>query len=385
MKPSVRVTRALVAMALLVLLAPNSHALQEQAPPALPGDWPVASPASQGIDAAALEVISRRAEAGEFGQLHSLLVVRGGRLVFERYYRGWGMHQMHTVQSVTKSVTSALVGIAIAEGAIRSVDQPISDFFPEHASTFSGDARKQRLLLRHVLTMTLGNDWKERAIPYSSPANIVWRMAQSHDWMGFIVGQGMVEEPGGRFNYNSGSSLLLSGILQKATGVQAHVYAEKKLFDPLGIPVYGWYRNLTHPMHWSHTGGGLNLRSRDLAKIGYLYVNRGVWNGKQLIPAAWIEESVRPHVQVDSSLWYGYQWWLQRLPGADTTQSARNDVIQGRGWGGQYVLAVPRLDLVVVTTSGSFEDEREARRALTMALVHVIPAVKSHAGAGASR
>ena len=210
-------------------------------------------------------------------------------------------------------------------------------------------------------------------------------MALSHDWMGFIVGQPMAEDPGGRFNYNSGSSLLLSGILQKATGMQAHIYAEKKLFDPLGIPVYGWYRNTTHPMHWSHTGGGLNLRPRDLAKIGYLYVSKGVWNGKQLVPAAWVEESVKPQVQVDSTLWYGYQWWLQQLPGADATQAARNDVIEGRGWGGQYVVAVPRLDLVIVATSGSFEDERVARRALRMALMDVIPTVKSNVGAGASR
>ena len=204
MSPSLRATRALVACTLSILCASNADAVQQQTPLALPGDWPVASPASQGIDAEALEAVSRRADAGEFGQLHSLLVVRGGRLVFERYYRGWGMHQMHTVQSVTKSVTSALVGIAIAEGAIEGVDQPVSDFFPEHASAFTGDARKQRLLLRHVLTMTLGNDWKENAVPYSSPANIVWRMALSHDWMGFIVGQTMAEDPVASFNYNIG-------------------------------------------------------------------------------------------------------------------------------------------------------------------------------------
>jgi len=236
-----------------------------------------------------------------------------------------------------------------------------------------------------VLTMTLGNQWDERAFPYSHPNNIVWRMAAADDWMGFILGQPMAGEPGGRFNYNSGSSLLLAGILQKATGMQAHVYAEKRLFDPLGIPVYGWYRNLTHPAHWSHTGGGLNLRSRDLAKIGYLYVSRGVWKGKQIVPAVWIDESVEPRVQVDSTLWYGYQWWLQRFPGDDGPDAARNGVIQGRGWGGQYLLAVPRLDLVVAVTSGSFEDEREARRALAMAMREVIPTVTSGRGASANR
>ena len=341
----------------------------------LPGDWEVGTPASVGIDGQVLTDVSRRAANGEFGQVNSLLVVRGGKLVFEEYYRGWGIFQIHTIQSVSKSVTSLLVGIAIGEGLIKSVDQRVSDFFPEHRAMFDQDPRKQRLTLRNVLTMTFGNDWKERAIPYSNPANIVWRMAAADDWMGFILGQPMVEEPGARFNYSSGSALLISGILQHATGMHVSVYAEQRLFDPLSIPVYGWYRNMTHPQHWTHTGGGLGLRSRDLAKIGYLLVSGGRWNGKQVVPAAWIEESTRPHVQADTALWYGYQWWLQSLPNSVGSAGAHNEVIEGRGWGGQYVVAVPRLDLVVAVTSGSFEDETEARRALTMVLQHVLPAV----------
>ncbi|HEY5176517.1 MAG TPA: serine hydrolase [Terriglobales bacterium] len=342
----------------------------------LPGDWEVGTPASVGIDGQVLTDVSRRAANGEFGQVNSLLVVRGGKLVFEEYYRGWGIFQIHTIQSLSKSVTSLLVGIAIGEGLIKSVDQRVSDFFPEYRAIFDQDPRKQRLTLRNVLTMTFGNDWKERAIPYSNPANIVWRMAAADDWMGFILGQPMVEEPGARFNYSTGSALLLSGILQHATGMHVSVYAEQRLFDPLSIPVYGWYRNMTHPQRWTHTGGGLGLRSRDLAKIGYLLVSGGRWNGKQVVPAAWIEESTRPHVQADTALWYGYQWWLQSLPNSVGSAGAHNEVIEGRGYGGQYVVAVPRLDLVVAVTSGSFEDETEARRALTMVLQHVLPAVK---------
>lgn len=379
MKPRRWLTLALT----LLVTASNLHAVQDVAPLAIPGDWDVDKPSAQGLDAATLEGISKRAEAGDFGKLHSLLVVRGGRLVFERYYRGGDIFQIHTVQSVSKSVTSALVGIAIGDGSIKSVDQPISEFFPEHQDLFASDPRKQHLLLRHVLTMTFGNDWNERAYPYSNPLNIVWKMALSDDWMGFILGRSMIEEPGSHFNYSSGSALLLSGVLQKATGMQAHIFAEKRLFDPLGIPVYGWYRNLTHPSHWSHTGGGVNLRSRDLAKIGFLYANKGAWKGKQVLPASWVEESVKPRVQVDSSLWYGYQWWLQRLPGTTGQPVPDNEVIEGRGWGGQFLVVVPRLNLVVVTTSGSFEDEKEARLALRMAIEQIVPAVKQGAsGAG---
>ena len=362
-------------MILLIAAIPR-HLDGQSGVPKLPGDWDVGTPASVGIDDQVLTDVSHRAAGGEFGQVNSLLVARGGKLVFEEYYRGWGIHQIHTMQSISKSVTSLLVGIAIGDGLIKSVDQRVSDFFPEYKAMFDQDPRKQRLTLRDVLTMTFGNDWKERAIPYSSPANIVWRMAAADDWMGFILGQPMVEEPGSKFNYSTGSALLLSGILQHATGMHVSAYAEQHLFDPLGIPVDAWYRNMTHPQHWTHTGGGLGLRSRDLAKIGYLMVSGGRWNGKQVVPAAWIEESTRARVQADTALWYGYQWWLQSLPSSVGSAGAHNEVIEGRGYGGQFVVAVPRLDLVVAVTSGSFESEVEARRALTMILQHVLPAVK---------
>jgi len=375
----------LLAVAALLAGAPSLHAAQDVAPLALPGDWEVGTPSSQGFSAAALDSVARKAEAGEFGEVHSLLVVRGGRLVYERYFRGWDMWQMHTIQSVSKSVTSALIGIAIGDGVIKGVDQPVADFFPEHRALFEQDPRKQRLRLKHVLTMTLGNDWNERAHPYSSPDNIVWQMAMAEDWMGFVLGRSMVKDPGGPFNYNSGSSLLLSGILQNTTGMQAHVYAEKRLFDPLGIPVYGWYRNLAHPKHWSHTGGGVNLRPRDLAKIGFLYVNRGVWQGKQVVPATWIAQSVEPRVQVDSTLWYGYQWWLQPLAREGGERGAPNDVIEGRGWGGQYIVAVPSRNLLVAVTSGSFHDVKVERLALAMALNHVVPLAKGGAAARDNR
>jgi CubicO group peptidase (beta-lactamase class C family) len=194
----------------------------------------------------------------------------------------------------------------------------------------------------------------------------------------------MAEDPGQRFNYNSGASLLLSGILQKATGMQAHVYAEKRLFDPLGIPVYGWYRNLTNPNHWSHTGGGLNIRARDLAKIGYLYVNRGMWNGKQLIPADWVEQTAIPRVRVDGPLWYGYQWWLLPLPGSAADSASAGAIVHGRGWGGQYVFAIRSLDLVVVFTSGSFEDQRQSRLPIALLQNDILPLVRPAGASGSN-
>lgn len=377
---------ALIGIALLAPALATVESQEERAPLALPYDWEVATPSSQGVDAKALEEVSRRAAAGEFGQVDGLLVVRGGKLIFERYYHGWDMHRIHTIQSETKSVTSALIGIAIGEGKIKSVDQPVMDFFPEYKNLFD-DPRKQRLTLRHVLTMTFGNDWKEQAYPYSNPLNIVWRMALAEDWMKFILEQPMVEEPGTRFNYNSGSSLLLSGILQRATGMQANHYAEEKLFDPLAIPVYGWYRNFIHPQHWTHTGGGLNMRHRDIAKIGYLYVSGGRWKGKQVIPEEWVKESTRVHLRTGegSDRWYGYQWWLQKLPAETAAPGDPIEVIQGRGWGGQFIMAIPRLDLVAISTSSSFEDESIARKGMAMLMSHIVPAVKTTTAAPASR
>ncbi len=361
-----------VATACVDLGATPQTALEQQAPPRQDDGLAVGTPASQGLDAAQLEALHRRIEAGEYGDIHSVLVLRNGTLVFERYYGTSHLNDIHTLQSVTKSVTALLVGMAIADGSIPGVDTPVAELFPEYADVFEADPRKRRITLHHLLTMSHGLEWDELSIPYGNPDNVVWQMARSEDWMRFVLSRPVAGEPGRRVRYSSGSSLLLSGILQNATGMQAHDYAERHLFDRLGIPVYAWYHNLEHPMRWSHTGGGLLMRSRDLLKLGMLIVDEGVWQGERIVPADWIEALSEPHLSISDAMDYGYQWYLRPLrPGAPE----RNAVVHGWGWGGQFVFAVPALEMVVVFTGGNFDDKELERAPIRLLYDDVLAAV----------
>lgn len=350
------------------------QAQEQHIPPDLGDGFRVGNPASQGIDAARLEAMHRRITNGDYGQIHSVVVIRNHTVVFERYYNGSAVNDVHTVQSVTKSVTALLVGIAMADGDIGSVDTPVSAFFPEYADVFRADPRKERITLGHLLTMSHGLEWDEHVVPYGDPSNVVWQMAQSADWMRFVLSRPVARDPGERFVYSSGSSLLLSGILQNATGVQAHHYAERRLFDPLGIPLYAWYHNLQDPKHWAHTGGGLLIRSRDLAKIGVLIVDRGSWAGRQVVPAAWIDALSQPLLHIGDDLDYGYQWYTRPLRRGEPS-APRNGIVHGWGWGGQFVFAMPSLDMVVVFTSGNFESRELERAPIELLYSDILPAV----------
>lgn len=350
------------------------NAVQEQTPQLLGDGFGVGTPSSQGLDAGRLEAMHQRIENGDYGAIHSVLVIRNHDVVFERYYGGSDVNDVHTVQSVTKSVTALLFGIAMADGLIESVDTPVEAFFPEYADVFEADPRKKRITLRHLLTMSHGLDWDELSIPYGDPANVVWQMAQSEDWMRFVLSRDVVVDPGQRFRYSSGSSLLLSGILQNATGMQAHAYAERYLFDPLGIPVYAWYHHQRHPKRWTHTGGGLMIRSRDLAKLGMLVVDRGQWAGEQIVPAEWIEAISEAHLPIGEDLDYGYQWYTRPLQ-RGRPEVPRNGIVHGWGWGGQFVFAVPSLDMVVVFTSGNFDNKDLERAPIRLLYDDVLQAV----------
>lgn len=377
------ITRPSLALALtLACAAPAAFTACSDLPDAprdvVPADlgdgFAVGTPASQGLDAARLEAMHRRIDNGDYGLIHSVVVIRDRTVVFERYYNGSDVNDVHTVQSVTKSVTGILVGIAMAHGDIDSVDTPVSAFFPEYADVFAADARKERITLRDVLTMSFGLDWDELSVPYGDPSNVVWQMAQAEDWMRFVLSRPVVREPGERFVYSSGAALLLSGILQNTTGMQAHAFAERYLFDPLGIPVYAWYHHLTHPKHWTHTGGGLLIRSRDLAKIGQLVADRGVWQGQQIVPAAWIDSLSHPFMHIGDDLDYGYQWYTRPLERGDP-DAPRNDIVHGWGWGGQFVFVVPSLDMVVVFTSGNFDNKELERAPIELMYSDILPAV----------
>jgi CubicO group peptidase (beta-lactamase class C family) len=332
----------------------------EGAPGVWPGEsWPISTPEEQGMDSQLLEAMFDFITQNR-KNIQSLLVVRNGQLVVEAYFDPYNTSTKHQLTSASKSVTAILLGIALQEGVLRDLDQKIVEFFPE-AGRESRDARKKEISLAHLLTMTAGLRWHEADRSYLNARNSLVQMSQHQDWLQYILNQPMAARPGEKFTYNSGASHLLSAILQEHTGLTAAQYAERKLFAPLGITDFAWEAD---PQGITVGGWGLMLTPRDMAKLGYLFLRGGRWEGEAVVPAFWVAESTRKHVEVISSsdfrykLWqrlyrlfgreaairtysYGYHWWIPDFGG-----------FAARGQGGQAIFVIPTLDLVIVFTAG---------------------------------
>lgn len=341
--------------------------------------WPSSTPEAEGLDGAALSALDQEFASGSRGQITSMLVIRHGRVVFDKAYthdfdalfvgrdpvRGpynyydpdwhpfYQHGRLHTMQSVSKSVTSALVGIAIGRGELPPVETRVAPLF-EGVPQAASDPRRADMTLEHVLTMTTGIKWDESTVTYTDPANSCANMEKSPDWIKFVLEQPMAQAPGAGFVYNSGATELLSYLIKKGTGRQAHEYAAEHLFAPLGITDTYWK---TTPTGLADTEGGLYLTARDLAKIGYLYLHDGVWDGKRLLPEGWVQASTSPKVDtrpgVDRSRKYGYQWWV--LPYGEEGRYAWAAL----GYGGQRLIVVPEHDLIAVFTGWNIYESPE--------------------------
>jgi len=282
--------------------------------------------------------------------LHSLLIIRNGYMVTEAYFYPYRQYSKHNLYSCTKSFTSALVGIAIGQGYIDGLDHRVLDFFSEHTFT-NDDPRRQAMTLEHLLTMTSGLDWPEYSVSYSSSRNILMQMLQSGDWVQFALDRPMAAEPGTTFNYNTGASHLLSAIIRQATGMSTLSFARTHLFEPLDIFV-SWRSD---PKGTTFGGGGIWMAPRDMAKFGYLYLEDGVWEGQQVVPAEWVEASV-------TAPYYGYQWWI-----------LQNGAYAALGYKGQGIFVMPALEMAVVFT-GALSDESTPSLLID---TFIIPAAKS--------
>jgi CubicO group peptidase (beta-lactamase class C family) len=300
--------------------------------------WPSSTPEAQGMDARALARLFDVVRARRI-PIHSLLIVRNGAIVLDASFFPYRSGDPHDLASVTKSVTSTLIGIAIGEHLLHGVDQTVLPLFPRRRVA-NRDARKERLTLEHLLTMTSGLDCRFR------PGEItLGQMQQSPDWIQFMLDLPMDADPGSRFEYCSGGMHLLSGIVSLATGMSPLEYARRRLFEPLGIDLVIWPAD---PQGISHGWGDLNLAPRDAAKIGYLWLHDGRWEDRQIIPAQWLRAATRPHSHPDiGSGEYGYGFWV--YPDRDPL------VYEALGRGGQRVSVVPAKQLVVVFTGGGFE------------------------------
>ncbi|MEJ2209469.1 MAG: serine hydrolase, partial [Anaerolineae bacterium] len=306
--------RLLAGLAVVLLLAGCGSAAVSGAyevPPVLDDGWQTAPPEAVGLEKEKIDALVLEIQGAGHEPLHSLLLVKDGKLVLEEYLNGYYRQRPQDVASVTKSVTSILVGIAIEQGAIAGVDQPLAELLPEYADLLRADPAKEDLKLWHLLTMTSGFEWDEETYPYGDPRNDCTHMQQVADPVRFVLERPLAHEPGTHFQYAGANSMLLSAILKRRTGMQAHQFAKQALFEPLGISGARWglYANAL-----TDTDGGLSLRPRDMAKIGRLYLDGGRWNGQQVVPASWVEASTRGQVTADAGARYGYQWWRTGIP-----------------------------------------------------------------------
>ena len=334
--------------------------------------WRTASPAAVGLDPDRIDAAVARIRNGESPGVHSMLVIRYGYLAAETYANGSTANVVHTLQSVTKSVTSLLVGIARFRGADLDLARPVLEYFPEYPDIQNLDARKSAMTLRDLLTMRTGLDWSEN--PYNGSP--LARLNNSRDdWLRLVLDWPMRDHPGTRWEYNSGGVIVLGGVIYNRTGEPADEFARRELFDRIGAGPATWY--IGQPNGLPHLGGGLNLRARDLARVGYLVLRRGVWDGQQLVSGDWIQESTAPVVTRPRSFGgypvdYGYLWWRFPLDGNGSTAGEDNAIVAAIGAGGQWILIVPRYDLLVTFTGNTSEDV-----ALRLFYDYVLPAVHS--------
>lgn len=285
---------------------------------------------------------------GRFGSVGALLVARGDSLIAEHYFRGQTRDSVVPVYSVTKSVTSLLAGMAIADGRIQSVSEPLSGLFPDFGSLISADVRRERITLRDLLTMQAGIAWDEFAAPYDDPRNPVGRMLESPNWVGYVLAQPMSRPPGESFVYNSGVSVVLGEAVARAVGRPLREFAQQRLFSPLGIPAPSWHYG---PGGVANAGSGLSMRAMDLLALGRLVRDRGRVGPTQLVPEGWVDESTSPVTSSSLGTRYGYQWW--RL-GPNGSFDPAMPVIAAIGWGGQTIVILPGENVVAVTTASNF-------------------------------
>ncbi len=290
--------------------------------------WLTSTPEEQGMNSSLLGELVDAIEVYSLPLL-SYLVIRNGYLILEGYPNpDYNESTLKHVWSITKSFTSALVGIALGAGNLTSLDELVVDFFPDKTIA-NLDEDKQSITVEHLLTMTAGFEWSSVTDPFD--------MMDSPDWIQYVLDKPMADVPGETFNYNSGASHLLSAIVNRTTGIPTQSYADTRLFQPLGISDYEW---ILDPQGVASGHAGLNITPRDMAKFGFLYLNNGTWDGEQLVPSTWVSASTQVQAPDED---YGFQWWID--PDYNAYYAFGRD--------GQYIWVQPENDLIVVFTASS--------------------------------
>jgi CubicO group peptidase (beta-lactamase class C family) len=303
--------------------------------------------------------------------VHSVLVIKDGKLVFEEYFSGEEMdisnynatyvrknfdHDTpHFLASATKSITSILTGVAIDKGFLKELDEKMFSFFPEYSNL--SNTEKNKITISNMLTMSTGLPWDE-GYPFDDIRNDLVAMVRSQEPIGFILAKPLTASPGDQFIYNSGTTNVLGEIISLKSGLTLNNFGAKYLFEPLGITYHTWIGCAYKP-DLALASSGLYLTPRDMAKIGQLYLQKGIWNGNRVVSENWINESTKQHILVPANqnpmqkliLGYGYQWWIGSFA------SGNSETYFAAGYGGQYIFVFPKKNMVVVLTGGEYKTQ----------------------------
>lgn len=280
----------------------------------------------------------------KYKDIHSLLIVKNNKLVLEEYFYGYSADDLNGIQSASKSFWSALLGIAFQQGAIKDINQSICPYVTEYEKI---NCQDQNVNIYHLLTMTAGWEWDETSINYDDPKNSSDQMVTSDDPLLFTLSSPKGTSPGESFNYNSGCMLLINKILFEATKTPNEAFAIENLLEPLGITNY----YLGEPENG--VLGDIELLPRDMAKFGALFLNRGKWDDKQILPKSWVAEATTKQISTggQDNEGYGYFWWTRSFK----REGKATDCYYAWGYGGQYIFVVPEMNMVVVFTGSSWK------------------------------
>jgi CubicO group peptidase (beta-lactamase class C family) len=318
---------------------------QYQTPKRFNDGWEVSSLRAEGIKVEPIEEISAQIRDRDIiDHVLSLLIVKNGKLVHEVYSPYCQRNTLHVLASITKTVTSTLIGIAIDRGMIQSVDTKVYRLIPDFTDEIK-DPQFKSISLRQIMTMTSGLDWNER-VSYNNPRNDEFQMVETDNWMEYVLSKPMATKPGTVFNYNTGSIHLLSAVIRGVSGLHVHQFAEKYMLHPMGIYGYQWNKD---PMGYPCTGGtdgGIGLRTRDVAKFAWLFLEDGKWKGKRIISEKWVKEAPRNYTRESGRRRYAYNWFS----GSMTVKGKTFDYIATFGYGGQTLYIVPEYDLILIIT-----------------------------------
>ena len=320
--------------------------------------WSRSDPETQGVSPDLLAAADKRI-SDNYPNVYSLLVIRHGYLVYEKYYQGMDENDANPVYSVTKSVMSALTGIAQRDGLIANTDQKLSEYLPEYFADTDDDS-KNNITIENVLTMAGGLE---------SIDSDYYSYFMSPNWLTYTLEKPLTDKPGEKFVYNTGLTHFLSAVISEKSGISTKEYADASLFGKIGISDYSW----DYSSEGYNVGGfGISMKPVDMAKFGFLYLHNGSWDGSQVLPEEWVAESTSKKITVDESQDYGYLFWLKTV--RDTSKSKEYYEYHAAGSGGQYISVIPDLDMVVVITADDRSTSKDGANTFDIITDYVIPA-----------